>query len=51
MKEAELRLAEIRKAAKDFEHKIQKRMSDKRLEMKEPEKCLQYIEDKSKVTF
>ncbi|CAF98284.1 unnamed protein product [Tetraodon nigroviridis] len=49
MKEAELRVAEIRKAKKDFEHKLHKQMTDKRLEMKEPEKCLQYLEDKAKV--
>lgn len=50
LKEAELRLTEIRKAKKDFEHKLHKCMIDKRLEMKEPEKCLQYLEDKTKVT-
>lgn len=50
LKEAELRVAEIRKAKNDFEHKLHKRMTDKRLEMKEPEKCLQYLEDKAKVT-
>lgn len=29
---------------------MQERMNDKRLEMKEPEKCLQYLEDKAKVS-
>lgn len=46
MKEAELRLADIRKAKKDFERRLIKPT----LEMKEPEKVLQYIEDKLKVT-
>ncbi|KAM9351960.1 cilia- and flagella-associated protein 263-like [Symphorus nematophorus] len=50
MKEAELRLAEIRKVEKEFERRLLKPMKDNRLEMKEPEKVLQYIEDKSKVT-
>lgn len=50
LKEAELRFAETRKAKNNFEHKLRKRMTDKRLEMKEPEKCLQYLEDKAKVT-
>ncbi|XP_006795890.1 coiled-coil domain-containing protein 113-like [Neolamprologus brichardi] len=45
-KEAELRLADIRKAKKDFERRLVKPT----LEMKEPEKVLQYIEDKLKVT-
>lgn len=49
LKEAEMRLAEIRRAKNDFENKLHKRMTDKRLEMKEPEKCLQYLEDKAKV--
>ncbi|XP_017274407.1 coiled-coil domain-containing protein 113 [Kryptolebias marmoratus] len=48
VKEAELRLAEIRKAKKEFEHRLSKSMKDSRLEMKEPEKVLQYIEDRSK---
>ncbi|KAM6925922.1 cilia- and flagella-associated protein 263 [Lycodopsis pacificus] len=48
LKEAELRLAEIQKAKK-FESKLLKPTKDNRLEMKEPEKVLQYIEDKSKV--
>ncbi|KAI3371549.1 hypothetical protein L3Q82_024131, partial [Scortum barcoo] len=50
LKEAELRLAEIRKAKKEFEHRLLKPIKDNRLEMKEPEKVLQYIKDKSKVT-
>ncbi|KAF1387107.1 hypothetical protein PFLUV_G00101830 [Perca fluviatilis] len=49
LKEAELRLAEIRKAKNEFERRLLKPMKDNRLEMKEPEKVLQYIEDKSKV--
>lgn len=49
LKEAELRLAEIRKAKNGFERRVLKPMKDNRLEMKEPEKVLQYIEDKSKV--
>ncbi|XP_029698259.1 coiled-coil domain-containing protein 113-like isoform X2 [Takifugu rubripes] len=48
LKEAGLHLEEIRKAKNEFEHKMQERMNDKRLEMKEPEKCLQYLEDKAK---
>ncbi|XP_054476724.1 coiled-coil domain-containing protein 113 [Anoplopoma fimbria] len=50
LKEAELRLAEIRKAKNKFESRLLKPMKDIRLEMKEPEKVLQYIEDKSMVT-
>ncbi|XP_068579073.1 cilia- and flagella-associated protein 263 [Cebidichthys violaceus] len=49
LKEAELRLAEIRKAKNKFESKLLKPPKDNRLEMKEPEKVLRYIEDKSKV--
>ncbi|XP_075944905.1 cilia- and flagella-associated protein 263 [Anarhichas minor] len=49
LKEAELRLAEIRKAKNKFESKLLKPTKDNRLEMKEPEKVLRYIEDKSKV--
>lgn len=44
-----MRLAEIRKAKKEFERRLLKPMKDNRLEMKEPEKVLQYIKDKSKV--
>ncbi|XP_033997742.1 coiled-coil domain-containing protein 113 [Trematomus bernacchii] len=50
MEEADLRLAEIRKAKIDFERRMVKPMKDKRLEMMEPDKLLRYIEDKSKVT-
>ncbi|XP_071360930.1 cilia- and flagella-associated protein 263 [Trachinotus anak] len=50
LKEAELRIAEIRKAKKEFERKLIKPMKDNRLEMREPEKVLQYTEDKFKVT-
>ncbi|XP_022610236.1 coiled-coil domain-containing protein 113 isoform X1 [Seriola dumerili] len=50
LKEAELRLADIRKAKKEFERRLLKPMKDNRLEMKEPEKVLQYFEDKLKVT-
>uniref|UniRef100_A0A3Q0RPV3 Cilia- and flagella-associated protein 263 n=1 Tax=Amphilophus citrinellus TaxID=61819 RepID=A0A3Q0RPV3_AMPCI len=49
MKEAELRLADIRKAKSDFERRLLKLMKDNRLEIKEPEKVLQYIEDKLKL--
>lgn len=42
MKEAELRLADIRKAKIEFERRLLK-------PIKEPEKVLQYIKDKSKV--
>ncbi|XP_012715694.2 coiled-coil domain-containing protein 113 [Fundulus heteroclitus] len=50
LKEAELRLAEIKKAKIDFECRFFKPTKDSRLEMKEPEKVLQYVEDKSKGT-
>ncbi|XP_068459598.1 cilia- and flagella-associated protein 263 isoform X2 [Clinocottus analis] len=50
LKEAELRLAEIRMAQKKFESKLLKITKENRLERKEPEKVLQYIEDKSKAT-
>lgn len=49
LKEADLRLSEIRKAKNEFERRLLKSMKDSRLEMKEPEKVLQYIEDKLKV--
>ncbi|XP_040894185.1 coiled-coil domain-containing protein 113 isoform X1 [Toxotes jaculatrix] len=48
LKEAELRLEDIRKAKKEFEHRLLKPMKDSRLEMKEPGKVLRYIEDKLK---
>ncbi|XP_070764013.1 cilia- and flagella-associated protein 263 isoform X2 [Enoplosus armatus] len=50
LKEAEMRLAEIRKAKSQFEHRLLKPVKDNRLEMKEPEKVLQYMVDKSKIT-
>ncbi|XP_070829041.1 cilia- and flagella-associated protein 263 [Chaetodon trifascialis] len=50
LKEAEMRLAEIRKAKSEFERRLLRPLKDNRLEGKEPEKVLQYIEDKSKVT-
>ncbi|XP_041795767.1 coiled-coil domain-containing protein 113 [Chelmon rostratus] len=50
LEEAELRLAEIRKAKSEFERKLLKPLKDNRLETKKPEKVLQYIEDKSMVT-
>ncbi|TKS73178.1 Coiled-coil domain-containing protein 113 [Collichthys lucidus] len=50
LKEAELRLADIRKAKNEFERRLLKPMKDNRLEMKETEKVLQYIEDKTKIT-
>uniref|UniRef100_A0A7N8YME5 Cilia- and flagella-associated protein 263 n=1 Tax=Mastacembelus armatus TaxID=205130 RepID=A0A7N8YME5_9TELE len=49
LKEAELRLTEIRKARKEFERRLLKSTKDNRLQMKEPEKVLQYIIDKLKV--
>lgn len=49
LEEAELRLAEIRKAKSEFERKLLKPLKDNRLETKKPEKVLQYIEDKSMV--
>lgn len=48
MEEADLCLAEIRKAKGEFERKLLGRREAKRLEMKEPEKLLLYITDKSK---
>lgn len=50
MEEADLCLAEIRKAKNEFEQKLLRRMKEKRLEMKEPEKLLLYLKDKSKTT-
>lgn len=50
LKEAELRLEEIRRAKNVFERRLHAHMKDHRLEKKEPEKLLQYFEDKSKVT-
>lgn len=50
LKEAELRQSDIRKARIEFERRVLKPMKDNKLEMKEPEKVLQYIEDKLKVT-
>lgn len=50
MEEAKLCLEEIRKGKKEFEQKLLRRTNEKRLEMKEPEKLLLYIVDKSKTT-
>lgn len=50
MEEADFSLAEIRKAKNEFEQKLFRRMKEKRLEMKEPEKLLLYLKDKSKTT-
>ncbi|CAG02730.1 unnamed protein product [Tetraodon nigroviridis] len=50
MEEANLRLAEIRKAKNEFEQKLLRRAREKRLEAKEPEKLLLYLQDKSKIT-
>lgn len=49
MKEAEFRLAELRRSRNVFKHRLQKHMKDNRVEKKEPEKVLQYVEDRSKV--
>ncbi|XP_045894366.1 coiled-coil domain-containing protein 113 isoform X2 [Micropterus dolomieu] len=49
LEEAEVRLADIQKAKSDFERRLLKPIKD-RLAMKEPEKVLQYIEDKSMIT-
>lgn len=51
LKEAELRLEEIRRAKNAFERKLFAHLKDHRLEKKEPEKLLQYIEDKPKVNL
>ncbi|XP_054893660.1 coiled-coil domain-containing protein 113 [Poeciliopsis prolifica] len=50
IKEADLRSTEIKKAKKDFERRFLKSMKGSFLEVKEPEKVLQHIEDKSKVS-
>ncbi|XP_038563135.1 coiled-coil domain-containing protein 113 isoform X2 [Micropterus salmoides] len=50
LEEAEVRLADIQKAKSDFERRLLKPIKDNRLAMKEPEKVLQYIEDKSMIT-
>ncbi|XP_056910705.1 coiled-coil domain-containing protein 113-like [Takifugu flavidus] len=50
LEEAKLCLEEIRKGKKEFEQKLLRRANEKRLEMKEPEKLLLYIVDKSKTT-
>uniref|UniRef100_A0A3B5QV84 Cilia- and flagella-associated protein 263 n=1 Tax=Xiphophorus maculatus TaxID=8083 RepID=A0A3B5QV84_XIPMA len=50
IKEADLRSTEIKKAKRDFERRFLKPMKGSFLEVKEPEKVLQHIEDKSKVT-
>uniref|UniRef100_A0A3P8VJB5 Cilia- and flagella-associated protein 263 n=1 Tax=Cynoglossus semilaevis TaxID=244447 RepID=A0A3P8VJB5_CYNSE len=50
LKESELRLAEIRRAKKEFESRVVKPVKENRLEVKEPEKVLQFIADKLKIT-
>ncbi|XP_041852623.1 coiled-coil domain-containing protein 113 isoform X3 [Melanotaenia boesemani] len=50
MKEAELRVAETRKAKNEFERRFLRFIKDNKQDMKEPEKMLQYVEDKFKVT-
>ncbi|XP_044212729.1 coiled-coil domain-containing protein 113 [Thunnus albacares] len=50
LKEAELRLEEIQKAKKAFEHRLLKPKNESKLEMKEPNKVLQCVVDKLKVT-
>lgn len=50
MEEADLCLTEIRKAKNEFEEKLLRRTKEKRLEVKEPEKLLLYLKDKSKTT-
>uniref|UniRef100_A0A3B3VAQ2 Coiled-coil domain-containing protein 113-like n=1 Tax=Poecilia latipinna TaxID=48699 RepID=A0A3B3VAQ2_9TELE len=50
IKETDLRSTEIKKAKKDFERRFLKPMKGSFLEVKELEKVLQHIEDKSKVT-
>uniref|UniRef100_A0A8D3AFF4 Cilia- and flagella-associated protein 263 n=1 Tax=Scophthalmus maximus TaxID=52904 RepID=A0A8D3AFF4_SCOMX len=49
LKESELRLAEVRKAKKEFERRLLKPLKDNRVEMKEPDKVLQCIRDKLQV--
>lgn len=51
LKEAELRLSDIRKAKTEFERRLRRPTKGNKLEMKEPEKVLQYTEDKLKVTI
>ncbi|XP_035013902.2 coiled-coil domain-containing protein 113 [Hippoglossus stenolepis] len=48
MEVSEMCLAEIRKAKKEFERIMLKRMKDTSLEIKDPEKVLQCLRDKSK---
>ncbi|XP_068170280.1 cilia- and flagella-associated protein 263-like isoform X2 [Antennarius striatus] len=50
MKVAEIRLAEIKKAKSEFERRLLKPISYGGLKMKESEKVLQFIGDKSKFT-
>ncbi|XP_019962063.1 cilia- and flagella-associated protein 263 [Paralichthys olivaceus] len=50
LEESELCLAEIRKAKKDFERRTLKPMKDNSLEIKKPERVLQYLQDNSKDT-
>ncbi|XP_043982020.1 coiled-coil domain-containing protein 113 isoform X3 [Gambusia affinis] len=50
IEEVDLRSTEIKKATKDFERRFLKPLKGRFLIVKEPEKVLQHIEDKSKVT-
>ncbi|KAJ0069388.1 hypothetical protein NL108_004218, partial [Boleophthalmus pectinirostris] len=49
MKEAEIRLEDIRKEKADFERRLLKPLKEKRLDIYKPEKVLRYITDKSKL--
>ena len=49
MEVSDMCLAEIRKAKKEFERKTLKPMKEASLEIKDPEKVLQCLRDKSKV--
>lgn len=49
IEEVDLRSTEIKKATKDFERRFLKPLKGRFLIVKEPEKVLQHIEDKSKV--
>ncbi|XP_072291370.1 cilia- and flagella-associated protein 263-like [Eucyclogobius newberryi] len=49
MKEAEIRLEDIRRAKADFERRLLKPLREKRLDIHKPEKVLQFIQDKSKL--
>ncbi|KAJ0029748.1 hypothetical protein NQD34_004745, partial [Periophthalmus magnuspinnatus] len=49
MKEADVRSEEVKKTRAEFERRLVKPLKEKRLDLHEPEKVLQYIKDKSKV--